>query len=276
MSETDVLSRLDAVAEAIAALDQILDSEAALDEELGQVARNAVAAVVGADAVSITVLGDAQSFTAAYTDDFVLALDAEQYSAGRGPCLAAAQTGQPVRLTMASTEQEWPEFAAAARASGVQATLSIPLVVDSAATNGTTELVGSVNVYSRSTPQFGPIDEKVLSLYTSLASRAIATNRQWRQLRNKVAQLSEALVSRTDIDQAKGALRVLNGGSADEAFAVLVERSQRENVKIRELARQVLDDLSRGVPPRGLRLRRWDGDRGAPLLLNAGLPSHVA
>jgi threonine dehydrogenase-like Zn-dependent dehydrogenase len=150
---------------------------------------------------------------------------------------------------MTSTEQSWPEFAAAARASGVQATLSIPLVIDSVASDGTTELVGSVNVYSRSTPRFEPIDEKVLSLYTSQASRAISTNRQWRRLRDKVAQLTEALVSRTDIDQAKGALRVLNGGSADEAFAVLVERSQRENVKVRDLARHIVEDLSRGLPP---------------------------
>ena len=243
--EPDVLSRLDAVAEAIAALNGALGSEAAAEEELRQVASNALAAVAGADAVSITVLGEAQSFTAASTDDAALMLDAQQYSAGRGPCLEAARTRRPVRVAMDSSAQSWPEFVAAARAGGVQATLSIPLVIDAGAADGTEELVGSVNVYSRSTSHFDPIDEKVLSLYTSLASQAISTNRHRRRLRAKILQLTEALVSRTDIDQAKGALRVLNGGSADDAFAVLVERSQRENVKVRDLARQIVDELSR-------------------------------
>ena len=68
-------------------------------------------------------------------------------------------------------------------------------------------------------------------------------------MRETVAQLERALVSRTDIDQAKGALRALNGGSAEDAFASLVERSQRENIKLRDVALQIINELSRSVPP---------------------------
>jgi AmiR/NasT family two-component response regulator len=38
------------------------------------------------------------------------------------------------------------------------------------------------------------------------------------------------------IDQAKGILMAVRRISADEAFTLLVEQSQRENVKLRDLA----------------------------------------
>jgi AmiR/NasT family two-component response regulator len=49
-------------------------------------------------------------------------------------------------------------------------------------------------------------------------------------------QLRIALDSRAVIDQAKGILMALRQISADEAFTLLVEQSQRENVKLRDLA----------------------------------------
>lgn len=131
---------------------------------------------------------------------------------------------------------------------GVQATLSIPLVISAGNDEGGSEPVGSLNAYSRSTCEFDAVDEKLLSLYTSMACRAITIASRRQQLVYTVAQLEAALVSRSDIDQAKGALRVLNGGSADDAFAALVEQSQRENIKLRVLARRIVDDLSRRIP----------------------------
>jgi hypothetical protein len=77
-----------------------------------------------------------------------------------------------------------------------------------------------------------PVDEKLLSQYHW---RGAASERHCSPLttvaRHRIAARG-ALVSRTDIDQAIGALRVLNGGSAEDAFAVLVERSQSEDIKV--------------------------------------------
>lgn len=239
----DVVHRLDAVLEAIKSLNGILATEESLHNVLQRVAGNAVAAVADADAVSITVLRDAGWHTVASTDEHVLALDAEQYRANRGPCLEATQTRQPVRVAVATQDPRWPEFTAASRQRGVHATLSIPLVI--ASPEGDDELVGSLNAYSRQSTVFDVVDEKLLSLYTDAAVEAVVHARRWSRMQDTVTQLQEALVSRSDIDQAKGALRVLNGGSAEEAFATLVARSQRANVKLRDLARQIMDDLSR-------------------------------
>ena len=242
----DVVNRLDAVLEAIKSLNSVLASEESLHDVLQRVAGNAVAAVADADAVSITVIREEGWHTVASTDDHVLALDAEQYRANRGPCLEATQTRQPVRVAIATQDPRWPEFAEASRQRGVNATLSIPLVI--ASPEGDDKLVGSLNAYSRRSTGFDLVDEKLLSLYTDAASEAVVHARRWNRMRDTVAQLQEALVSRTDIDQAKGALRVLNGGSAEEAFATLVARSQHANIKLRDVARQILDDLSRPTP----------------------------
>ena len=126
---------------------------------------------------------------------------------------------------------------------GVRATLPVPLVIAAVAPGGEDELVGSVNVYSQSTATFDEFDEKLLSLYTGVASRVVTEARRSRRLSDTVGQLERALSSRADIDQAKGVLRTLYGGTADEAFASLVARSQRENVKIRDIARRILAEL---------------------------------
>ncbi|WP_244282959.1 ANTAR domain-containing protein [Streptomyces flavidovirens] len=56
------------------------------------------------------------------------------------------------------------------------------------------------------------------------------------QMRAEITQLRQALSSRTVIGQAQGMLMALAACSADEAWDVLVEVSQRTNIKLREVA----------------------------------------
>jgi AmiR/NasT family two-component response regulator len=56
-----------------------------------------------------------------------------------------------------------------------------------------------------------------------------------RHIARLVIQLETALVSRSEIDQAKGALRARTGCTADQAFATLVDQSERRNIKLRDL-----------------------------------------
>ena len=245
----DVLDRLNAAAAAIESLNALVVADTSLDDVLRGVATYAVNALPGADAVSITVL-DPPLRTVAHTDDDVLALDREQYASKQGPCLEAAQTRRPVRVAIRSAEDRWPQFATAAREAGVHATLSIPLIVAPVAPGGDDELVGSLNVYSRSTADFDVFDESLMSLYSGAAGRAVMDARRWQRVQNTVGQLEQALVSRSDIDQAKGVLRSRHGGTADEAFALLVQRSQRENIKLRDIASRILQELPRGKDDR--------------------------
>ncbi len=63
-----------------------------------------------------------------------------------------------------------------------------------------------------------------------------------------IGQLRTALESRDVIGQAKGILMARQGISADEAFDLLRRASQRSNVKLRDVAAQVVAGAVRPNP----------------------------
>ncbi len=250
--DEELLARLSTTAEAIDSLRELFAAEEPLDTVLTRVARTAVDAIPDANAVSITVVAgddDAEHMprTAAHTDERLLRLDHAQYRSGRGPCLEAAERRVPVRVAMEVAVQRWPEFVAVARDEGVRASLSVPLLIDLADQVGQ-ELVGSINVYGCKESAFDPFDEKLMSLFTQTASHAITNSRRWQQSRDTVTQLERALTSRAEIDQAKGVLRAVHGYTAKDAFNALLNESQRRNIKLRTIARELLDSLSTRSP----------------------------
>jgi AmiR/NasT family two-component response regulator len=72
-----------------------------------------------------------------------------------------------------------------------------------------------------------------MRLYTVAAGQAISNAGRWQHTRETVTRLEKALLSRSDIDMAKGALIALHGCEPGEAFARLVDESQRRNIKVR-------------------------------------------
>ncbi len=54
--------------------------------------------------------------------------------------------------------------------------------------------------------------------------------------------LSEAMRNRAAIEQAKGILMSAGGVDEDAAFEMLTRASQRENIKLRDVARRIVAD----------------------------------
>jgi hypothetical protein len=77
----------------------------------------------------------------------------------------------------------------------------------------------------------------------ALAAEVEVLTRTVDRLAGELAGLRQALATRAEIDQAKGALRAVSGVSSDEAFALLSQRSQNTNRKLGEVARDVLAEL---------------------------------
>jgi AmiR/NasT family two-component response regulator len=119
--------------------------------------------------------------------------------------------------------------------------LSVPLLIDGLSEEQ--ELVGSLNIYSQDASAFDPFDAQLMRLYTVAAGQAISNSGRWQHSRETVSQLETALLSRSDIDMAKGALIALHGGEPGEAFARLVDESQRRNIKVRDVALELLDRM---------------------------------
>jgi hypothetical protein len=199
------LARLVTTAEAIEGLRDLFAAEEPLDDIAARVAETAVAAIPYADAVSITV------------------------------------QRTPVRAVIGEAHQRWPEFVEAAQRVGIRASLSVPLLI--AGLDNEQELVGSLNIYSHTASAFDPFDAALMRLYTVAAGQAISNAGRWQHSRETVTQLETALLSRSDIDMAKGALIALHGGEPGEAFARLVDESQRRNIKVRDVALELLDRM---------------------------------
>lgn len=65
----------------------------------------------------------------------------------------------------------------------------------------------------------------------------------------EVIQLRRAMQTRPDIDMARGLLMASFSLSAEDAWSVLVEVSQRTNTKLHQLAKDLLDTISEGPLP---------------------------
>jgi len=59
--------------------------------------------------------------------------------------------------------------------------------------------------------------------------------------RDEIRDLRAALVTRPVIDQAKGLLIAKHGCSPERAFQMLAEASQRENRKVRDIAKAMVE-----------------------------------
>jgi GAF domain-containing protein len=235
------LARLVTTGEAIEGLRDLFAAEEPLDVVAGRVAETAVAAIPHADAVSITVLSWPDVRTAACSDELALGLDHQQYASGRGPCVEAATQRTPLRAVIDNEQHRWPEFVEAAQQAGIRASLSVPLLI--AGVDGEQELAGSLNIYSHTATAFDPFDAELMRLYSVAAGQAISNSRRWQKARETVTQLETALHSRSDIDMAKGALIAQHGCDPGEAFARLKDESQRRNIKLRDVAREMLNRM---------------------------------
>ncbi|MBY8850870.1 GAF and ANTAR domain-containing protein [Saccharothrix sp. MB29] len=220
---------LDEVTGALEALTDTLATEDDFEVLLRRVCEQVTAAVPGVDEATITLPHGGGPTTVASTSEVVVDLDRGQYDRGDGPCLEAARTGEVVRVSIGEVAERWPDFARDAGAAGFGSFLSAPLMIND-------EHGGAVNCYSGHPGGFAELDEKLLGLYTGAATAALRAYCRYQHARDVTGQLRTALENRAVIDQAKGILMAIRRIGADEAFTLLVEQSQRENVKLRDLA----------------------------------------
>jgi GAF domain-containing protein len=220
--------------ESLIALAGILVAEQSLEKTLSQVLDLACAALCGDDG-AVTLLDREGPRTAVATSETARRVDGFQYEAdGGGPCLDAYRRQQVLRIDSTSEDQRWPEFAMAAATAGIMSTLSLPLVV---AGDG----LGAVNIYCHEEHGFSEADDVLAMTFASYASVALANARVYWRTQRLADQLEQALSTRGMIEQAKGMIIAEQGCSADEAFQLLVNASQRSHLKLHDLASDLVE-----------------------------------
>jgi len=202
------------------------------------VARSAVTILAACDAVDVTLVVDRRPVTVGATDPALAALAAVQDASGGGPCVDAWRTGTVHHIARARTEPRWSDYVRKAVALGIESVLAVPLVVDG-------EALGALDLHAYRAAAFGEHDEAAAQAFASVAAAALAASHAAHASQALAEQLQVALVTRGPIEQAKGALMARHGCTPEDAFALLVRRSQQENRKLRLVAEAVVHDAQR-------------------------------
>jgi GAF domain-containing protein len=226
------------LAEGMAALSRFFVGDGTLEQTLQRVAEITTTAVPGADLVGITLIVEGKHRTAVFTDEASPEIDQAQYDSGKGPCLDAFRDSRTIAVDSTVEDGPWPEFREAAAARGVLSTLSLPLVVDQ-------EAVGAMNLYSHQERSFDDEAQDVGGLFASQAAFVLANAAAYWDARTLSERLGDAMKSRAVIEQAKGILMATQRCDDEKAFQLLVKASQRENVKLRDVATRIVQAAAR-------------------------------
>jgi hypothetical protein len=186
--------------------------------------RLAVHLLPGADHAGISVIERSQHRrTVAWTDDVVRSAETGHTGGEQAPYWEHLWTAPVVRLEDSETE----DGGAPLSKLGLRSALSLRLRAER-------RRLTVLTAYARRPYAFDEAATRVGRLFTAHVSLALdsATVRE---------QLTEAMRTRDLIGQATGILMERMNMDAAEAFESLVKASQRENIKLRDLARRIVD-----------------------------------
>jgi GAF domain-containing protein len=216
----------------IAELQALLLGTESIDGFLREVAVLAARTMGEGLSCGITVQPNGRPLTVASSDLLASQVDEVQYGLDEGPCLASLRTGQVVRIDDLAADQRWPRYAGRALGYGVASSLSYPLQVQG-------KPVGALNVYSRDRGFFGELQTRQAERFAQDASTAVGLAARMAQ-QAVTDQLRASLASRSVIDWALGVIMGEERCSAGFAFEVLRRASQNRNIKLRQVAEEVI------------------------------------
>ena len=170
--------------------------------------------------------GNGRVDTPACTDDLVAKADALQYELQEGPCLDAIRADELYVVQDLANDCRWPRWGPQAAALGFASIVSVRM----ATARG---VVGALNLYSREKAAFDDDSVQVACVYATHAANALWATHEAEGLRT-------AMRSRHLIGMAQGVLMERHGLTEESSFEVLRRYSQIHNIKLREVATQLL------------------------------------
>ncbi|MFD1212105.1 GAF and ANTAR domain-containing protein [Arthrobacter sp. GCM10027362] len=196
---------------------------------------------------AVTLLRDRKAGTVASSSEHAEALDEIQYQFGDGPCLTAAREHTLVYIPDIRANGQWPEYNEAADRSGIRSVLAVPLELQGEARAG-------LNIYSDQPNKYDDADIERIQREVLIASKALQLAVRLARHRDTEADLEAAMRSRTIIDLAVGIIMDQNRCSQEEAFNILTAASNHRNIKLRDLAAELVASV--GQAPASTHFKR--------------------
>lgn len=197
-------------------------------DALATIVGYAMSVIPSADYAGISAAaGKCRIKTLAATNPYPRLLHGVQNRHGEGPDLYAASTGEPVRVDDYAAEARWPDYHVSAVArTPIRSSIAFQLSTGRQA-------LGVLHVYAEQPYSFGPGADEIGQLFAAHAALA------WDDVRRQ-EQFRSALESRDSIGQAKGMIMERYRVGSDDAFAMLRKMSQTSNVRLADIAREII------------------------------------
>lgn len=188
------------------------------------------------DHVGVSLVERDTITTPVASDEQLRRLDEEHYALGEGPCYEAIREHATIVVDDLASDPRWPGWGRAMeQALGIRSSLSFRLFTRPDRT------WGALNVYSHTPGAF--TDDDVANGHVIAAMSAVVLARSIND-----EQLAAAVETRTVIGQAVGIVMERYGLDESTAFGVLRRLSSHSNVKLRDVAGQVV--ATRELPGR--------------------------
>ena len=213
-------------------------AEVRLNRLLDLILETAVEAI-GFSAATVTARHAGDVSTVGATDQSLIGLDDAQYEAG-GPCIETLDQSDPIFLEDAgASDDRWEHFAHTASHLGVQSSLSVHVPTDSA------EVAASLNLYARERVQLSDRQLRLAQTYGEQLAAALQSVDAYKSAATLARNMAEAMRTRAVIEQTKGILMADERITDEQAFQQLAKLSQHANIKVRDVARRLVDERSR-------------------------------
>lgn len=198
----------------------------------------AVQNVGGCDAASVSIVYARRKVdTPASTDDMAVVGDRLQYETGEGPCLSAIWEEETVYVPHLTHDARWSRWGPRlAETTGVRSSFSVRLFTIK-------DTLGALNMYSNKAAAFSAEDQAEGVAIAAHIAVAVAAAQNFEQYEH-------ALDSRTIIAQACGLVMERFDIDSIQAFALLTRLSQTQNVKLRDIAAELVHTRRLPTNPR--------------------------
>src|SRR6201996_5995047 len=214
-----------------AALAEIIYQGSDANEMYAAICVAATLTVRGCDHASLLVRDNDRYVTVGASDRLAQQIDEMERRAGDGPCIDAIEEETPQIDPDLTTPSLWPQLASVmVKETPVRGAMGFRLLVDK-------RKGAALNLFS-DTPNLFDAEAAglaaVLAAFASVAINAVAKGED-------AASLRRGLLSNREIGKAVGMLMMLNDMTEDDAFDALRRHSQDLNIKLAEVAREVIE-----------------------------------
>ncbi|WP_318533030.1 GAF and ANTAR domain-containing protein [Arthrobacter vasquezii] len=223
--------------------DAVLDS-ADVEAFLNELCRHAAGALGDREEIlcGITLLRERKAATVASSSERAREMDEVQYKFDDGPCLSAARNQTTVHVADVNQEEHWADYIGAVADRGMQSILAVPfdLMGDAKA---------ALNLYADRAHKFTDETVERAAAYAAEAARSLRLAVRIAHHSEIAEDLRTAMESRTAIDIAIGVIMCQSRCSQTEAFEFLKKASSHRNIKLRELAVQIVASAGQSAEP---------------------------